>query len=170
MQWQLLRQWLLPSWIFYDIIIIESKWNGRMVERRANLKKKFIVIHADKRLKKCNIMALLQLLFYCYIGSDTYMWIKYIWWPNFRWGTVMLPAIKTALISEDHWPLWHTFGDEEKVQQPAPTQQPSSWDRGDQGPEFSGQGHTWFLLFCILYVQYIFLQPEKAVSTTYYLF
>ena len=163
MQWQLLRQWLLHSWFFYDITIIESKWNGRMVERRANLKKKslwFTRHYADKRLKKCNIMWLYFNWFYCYIGSDTYMWIKYIWWPNFRWGTVMLPGLKTALIGEDHWPQWHSFEDEEKVQQPAATQQLQLRQRRP-GPRVQWSGSHFILAILYLHISLIFLQPEK---------
>ena len=72
----------------------------------------------------------------------------------------MLPALKTALIGEDHWPQWHSFEDEEKVQQPAATQQLQLRQRR-LGPRVQWSGSHFILAILYLHISLIFLQPEK---------
>ena len=72
----------------------------------------------------------------------------------------MLPGLKTALIGEDHWPLWHSFEDEEKVQQPAATQQLQLRQRR-LGPRVQWSGSHFILAILYLHISLIFLQPEK---------
>ena len=72
----------------------------------------------------------------------------------------MLPGLKTALIGEDHWPQWHSFEDEEKVQQPAATQQLQPRQRRP-GPRVQWSGSHFILAILYLHISLIFLQPEK---------